>query len=157
MEHAQKAAPEAKAQGDGGLRLEGQRGVIELELLQGVPQVGVFRAILGVHAAVHHGLYRAVAGQSLRSGPVCLGDGVAHPGVLHIFDGGGEVAHLTGGQLLRGLHAQGAEITHLQNRVPGAGGHELYLHARLDGALHHPEVDDDPQVGVVLAVEDERL
>ena len=96
VEHAQKAAPEAEAQGHGGLRLEGQGGVVELELFQGVPQVGIFAAVLGVDAAVDHGLDRPVAGQGLRRGVLRAGDGVAHPGVLHVLDGGGEIAHLAG-------------------------------------------------------------
>ena len=45
----------------------------------------------------------------------------------------------------------------LQHLVGGAGGHQLHVHAGLDGAFHHPEVDDDPPIGVVLAVEDEGL
>ena len=68
VEHAQKAAAEAEAQGGGGLGLEGQGGVVELELLQGVPQVGVLGAVLGVDAAVHHGAGGAVAGQGLGGG-----------------------------------------------------------------------------------------
>ena len=68
VEHPQKAAAEAEAQRHGGFRLEGQGGVVELQLLQRVPQVGVLGAVLGVDAAVHHGLGRAVAGQGLGGG-----------------------------------------------------------------------------------------
>ncbi len=157
MEHPQKAAAEAEAQGDGGLGLEGEGSVVELELFQGVPQVGVFGAVLGVHAAVHHGLGRAVAGQGLRGGPGGLGDGVPHPGVLHRLDGCGEPAHLPGGQLGGGLHAQGPEPAAVQHGVLGAGGHEAHLHSRAQSSLHHPEVYDHPQVGVVLAVKNEGL
>ena len=51
----QKAAAEAEAQGHGGLRLKGQGGVVELQLFQRVPQVGILGAVLGVDAAVDHG------------------------------------------------------------------------------------------------------
>ena len=61
VEHAQEAAAEAEAQCHGGFRLEGQGGVVELELFQRVPEVGVFAAVLGVDAAVDHGLGGAVA------------------------------------------------------------------------------------------------
>ena len=106
MKHSQKAAAEAEAQGHGALRLEGQGGVVELELFQSVPQVGVLAAVLGIDAAVDHGLGGPVAGQRLGGGICRVGDGVAHLGVLHGFDGGGEVAHLAGLEGIRGLIAQ---------------------------------------------------
>ena len=155
VEHPQKAAPEAEAQSHGGLRLEGQGGVVELELLQGVPQVGILGAVLGVDAAVDHGLGGAVAGQGLGRRSLGSGDGVAHPGVLHVLDGGGKIAHLPGDELPAGLHADGQQVAALQHLVLGARGHQLDRHPRPDGPLHHPEVDDDPPVGVVLAVEDQ--
>ena len=105
MEHAQKAAAEAEAQGGGGLGLEGEGGVVELELLQGVPQVGVFGAVLGIYAAVDHRLGGPVAGQRGRRRDLRPCDGIADAGILHIFNGGGEPAHLAGGQLLAGIHA----------------------------------------------------
>ena len=96
VEHTQKAAPEAEAKGHGALWLEGQAGVVQLQLFQRVPQVGVLAAVLGVDAAVYHGLRRAVAGQRLGGGVRRVGDGIAHLGVLHVFDAGGEIAHLAG-------------------------------------------------------------
>ena len=96
VEHTQKAAPEAEAQGYGALRLEGQTGVVQLQLFQRVPQIRVLAAILGVDAAVYHGLRRAVAGQRLGGGVRRVGDGIAHLCVLHVFDAGGEIAHLAG-------------------------------------------------------------
>ena len=157
VEHAQEAAAEAEAQGHGGLGLEGQGGVVELELLQGVPEVGVLAAVLGVDAAVDHGLGGAVAGQGLLGGGLHAGDGVAHTGVLHVLDGGGEPAHLAGGQLGAGVHTQGAQIAAVQHLVGGAGGHHLHAHTLFQSALHDPEVDDDALVGVVLAVENQGL
>ena len=157
VEHAQKAAAEAEAQGGGGLRLKGERGVVELELFQRVPQIGVLGAVLGIHAAVHHGLGGPVAGQGLGGGTLHAGDGVAHPGVLHILDGRGEIAHLAGRQTSGGLQPQGPQAAALNDFVGGPRGHHLDLHPGADGALHDPEIDDDPPVGVILAVKDQGL
>ena len=157
MEHPQKAAPEAEAQGGGGLRLEGEGGVVELELLQRVPEVGVLGAVLGVDAAVDHAPGGAVAGEGLGGGVVHGGDGVAHLGVLHVFDGGGEVAHLPGGQALTGLQLGGQEVADLHQAVLRAGGHHPHPLVQGEGALHHPEIDHHPPVGVVLAVKDQGL
>ena len=155
VEHAQKAAAEAEAQGGGGLGLEGQGGVVELELLQGVPQIWILGAVLGVNAAVHHGAGGAVAGQGLGGGALHTGDGVTHLGILHVFDGGSEVAHLAGDQLAAGLHPQGEQVAALQHLIGRARGHHLHLHPGLDGTLHHTEIDDHAPVGVVLAVKDQ--
>ena len=78
-----------------------------MQLFQRVPQVGVFAAVLGVNAAVHHALGGPVARQGLRRRGGGVGDGVTHLGVLHVLDAGGEIAHLAGLQGLRGLVAQG--------------------------------------------------
>ena len=155
VEHPQKAASEAEAQGHGGLRLKGQRRVVQLQLLQSVPQVGVFAAVLGVDAAIDHGLGGSIARQGLGRWVLHAGDGVAHPGVLHVFDGGGEPAHLSSGELAGGLHAQGPQIAAVQHLIRSAGGHHLHVHALFDGAVHHPEIDDDALIGVILAVEDQ--
>ena len=45
----------------------------------------------------------------------------------------------------------------LEDLVLRAGGHEADLHVAPDRALHHAHEDDDAAVGVILAVEDERL
>ena len=96
MEHSQKAAAEAKAQRHGGFGLKGKGGVIELQLFQGVTKIGILGAVLGIDAAVHHGLDPPVAGQGLGGGIHGVGYGIAHPGIRHVFDGGSEIAHLTG-------------------------------------------------------------
>ncbi len=70
MQKPQEAAAETEAQRDGGLRLKGERRIVELQFLQRVPQVRVFRAVRRINAAEHHGLYRAVARQRLLRGVV---------------------------------------------------------------------------------------
>ena len=157
MEHAQKAAAEAEAQGHGALRLEGQGGVVELQLFQRVPQIGIFGAVLGIDAAVDHGPGRPVAGQGLGRGPGGIRDGVAHLGVRHVLDAGGEIAHVAGRQLLAGVKADGAQVSHLHHLVFGAGGHEQHLAVFADGAVHKAHEHDDAPVIVILAVKNQGL
>ena len=136
MEHAQKAAAEAKAQGHGGLGLKAQGRVVEPELFQGVPEVRVFGPVLGVNAAVDHGLNRPVAREGLRRRVLGIRHGVAHPGVLDVFDGGGEIAHLPRAETAAGLHAQGQQVAALHHLVRRAGGHHLHRLPGPEGALH---------------------
>ena len=96
MKHTQEAAAETEAQCHRGFRLKGQRRVIQLQLLQRVTQVGVLGAILGIDAAVDHGLHRAVAGQRFRCRIGGVGDGITYTGIFHVLDGSREVTDLAG-------------------------------------------------------------
>jgi hypothetical protein len=156
VQHAQKAAAEAEAQRCGGFRLKRQRRIVELQLFQRIPQIGVLAAVLGVDAAVHHGLGGAVARQRLRGGGRGVGDGVAHAGIFNVLDAGGEIAYLAGLQAVRGLVAQRLEIAALQNGVLRAAGHHANGLALADGTLHDAEQHHHAHVGVVLAVEYQR-
>ena len=157
VEHAEKAAAEAEAQRHGALRLEGEGGVVELELFQRVAQVGVLGAVLGVDAAVDHAARRTVARQRLGGGILHARDRVAHAGVVHVLDAGREVADVAAAELVAGIEPDRAQVADLEDLVLRAGGHEADLHVAPDRALHHAHEDDDAAVGVILAVEHERL
>ena len=70
VEHAEEAAAEAEAERDRALRLEGQRGVVQLELFKCIAQIGILGAVLGIDAAENHGARRTIAGERLRRGAV---------------------------------------------------------------------------------------
>ena len=157
VQQPQKAAAEAEAQSNGAFRLVAHGGVVELQLFQRVPQVLILSAVGGVDAGEHHGLGGTVAGQGLGGGIFHAGDGVADPGVRHGFDGGGDVAHFTGAQGVRGVQSAGNHGAHFHHLVDRAGGHHFDVHAGLHRSLLDAGVDDDAPVGIVLAVEDQRL
>ena len=156
MQKPEEAAAEAEAERDGGFRLKGEGGVVELELFERVAQVGVFGAVLRVDARKDHRQYLAVAGQGLGGGILGVGDGVADGGIPHRLDRGGDVADLARGKLLLRHEAGRAHHAALDDGELGAGGHHADGHAGPDGAVHDADVDDDAPVAVVDAVEDER-
>ena len=157
VQHTEKAAPEAEAECDRRLRLERERGVVELELFERVAQIGVLRAVLGVNAAVDHRTRRAVAGQRLSGGAGRFGHGVAHARVLHVFDARREVAHVAAAELVARVETDGPQVADLQHLVRRAGGHHRHLHAAPERAGHDAHEHDDAAVAVILAVEYERL
>ena len=63
VQQAEEPAPEPEPEGAGRLGLIGEAGVVEPELLQGVPEVGQLVPVDGEQPAEHHGLGVAVAGQ----------------------------------------------------------------------------------------------
>ena len=86
MKKPEEAAAEAEAQGGGGFRLKAEGGVVQGELVEGVPQVGIFRAVKGVNSGVNHGANLLVAGQRLCGRVFRKSDGVAHGGIRYGFD-----------------------------------------------------------------------
>ena len=157
VQHAEKAAPEAEAERDRRLRLERERGVVELELFERIAQVGVLRAVLGVNAAVDHRPRRAVAGQRFGGGAGRLGHGVAHARVFHVFDARREIAHVAAAELLARVEADGPQVADLQHLVRRASGHHRHFHAAPERAGHDAHEYNDAAVAVILAVEHERL
>ena len=95
-------------------------------------------------------------GSALRGGLAIIGDGVADIGIGHLLDRGGEEADLAGAELadldqLGGEHADAVEL------VGGVGVHHADLLALLDGAIDDADEDDDAEIGVVPAVDQQRL
>ncbi len=86
VQEAEEAATEAEAERDGGLRLEDERRVVELELLERVLEVVVVRALDGIEAAVDHRIHAAVARQRLRRALFRRRDRVADAHVAHILE-----------------------------------------------------------------------
>ena len=114
-------------------------------------------AVRRVDTAEHHGLHRPVALQGLFGGPVLQGDGVAHPGLAHVLDGGGDVPHLPGVQGLGGLQVGGPQKAALHHGELPAGGHHADGVPGLHRAVLDAHVHDNPPVAVVVRVEDQRL
>ena len=98
-----------------------------------------------------------VTGQRLSGGIVHSGDGVAHLGIGYGLDGGGDVANFTGAQGIGGDQTVGAHGTHFHYLINRTGGHHLDVLARANSTLLDTGIDDNASVGVILAIEDQRL
>ncbi len=92
MEKSKEAAAKPETQRSRGLGRVVQCGIVELELLNRVPQVLVMLAIRGVHPAKHHAESLSVAGQRDRGGMGGMRHRVAHSGVPDRLHGGGDEA-----------------------------------------------------------------
>ena len=123
VQEAQEAAAETDAQGMGGLGLEGEAGVVELEPVEGVAQVGQLVAVDRVEAAEHHGLGIPVTGQRLGGAVLRGGDGLTRACFAHVLDPCDEVAHLARAQLGHG-DGHGGAHTDLFDVVDRVGLHE---------------------------------
>ena len=94
MQQAEEAAAEAEAERAGGLRLVGQRRVVELQPLEGVAQRRVVVAVDRVEPGVDHRVGVLVAAERLGRAVVLAGDGVTDPGLADVLHPGDQVADL---------------------------------------------------------------
>src|SRR5215510_10585341 len=156
VEHAQKAAAEAVAEGERGLGLVVEGRVVEAELFQGVAQALVVRVLDGIEAGEDHGLGVAVARAGRRGGAEHVGDRLAHLGVGHPLDGSGEETDLARAELLHLAHV-GGEDTDLLHLVGLAVGHEEDALSRPYSAVDEADVDHHALIGVIEGVEDKGL
>ena len=100
VQQAEEAAAEAEAERLRGLRLEGEGGVVEPQLLQRVAQVLVVGGVDRVDAGEDHRLDFLEAGERRVGRRRGVGDGVADLGVGDVLDVGDEKPDLARHQLL---------------------------------------------------------
>src|SRR5690606_17133379 len=102
VEHAQKPAPEAKAQGDGCFRLEYQTGIVELQFLQAVPQVLKIIVFDRIDPGEDHRFDILKTLDAFSTGIRDRGDRIPDLDFLGFLDAGDDIAHVAGRQFLFG-------------------------------------------------------
>ena len=132
-----------------------ERGVVELELLEGDAQLLVLVGRDGVEPREDHRAHLAEAGQRLGRRRGAQRDRVAGLHLARVLDGADEVPDLPGRERGDGLHLRREDADLLDLRLE-AGPHELHPVAGLDRAVHDAHVGDDAAVGVEERVEDDR-
>src|SRR5690606_242317 len=100
VEQAQEAAAKAKAQRLRDLGFEHQRGIVKLQLLERIAQLVVFAAFDRIQTGKYLRLDLFEAWQGRRGLLARQGDGVAHLGMLELFDAGDHKTDLAGRELL---------------------------------------------------------
>ena len=155
MQQTEETDPESESEGARGLRFIGQGRVVELQLLQRLPQLIEVVAINGVQAGVNHGVRVPITAEILGGGSGGAGDRVTHPGLAHVLHPGDQVADLPdtegiGFLGLRGDHAN------LKQVMFGFRRHHEDAFAMRQLPVDDPNVGDHATVGVVDGVEDQR-
>ena len=157
MQQAEKAAAEAEAQRRRGLGLVLEARVVEAQLGEAVAQLLVIGGVGREQAAEHHRLHRLEAGQRRGGRAALLGDGVADLAIGDGLDAGGDEADLAGAELVGTATPFGREDADALDLCDGAGRHHADLLAGLQHAVLDPHQDDDAEIGVVPAIDQQRL
>ena len=139
----------------GRLGLEGEAGVVELQLLEGVAQVGQLVAVDRVEPAEDHRLGVLIAGEGLGGAVHGGGHRLTRAGLADVFDPGDEVADLSGAEHLHRDSYRRAHA-HLLHVMHGVGLHEAETGIGVQRAVDDPDGTHDASILVVRRVEDER-
>ena len=113
MQQPEEADPEAKAQRARGFRLEAERCIVELQLVQGLAQLGIIGPVNRVEAGEHHRLRRPIATEIVRGRPVQRRNRVADTRLPDVLYAGDQVADLANSE--RGSLGRLGEITPTSN------------------------------------------
>ena len=124
MEQAEESAAETESEGNGAFRLEGQRGIIELELFKRGAEVFKVFSLNWVDSGKDHRLDFLEALNGLFTGAIDMGNSVAHFDFLAGFDSGDDISYVAGGNFLSGLHVK-AENTDFVGVIFLAGADEF--------------------------------
>ena len=157
MQQPQESAAETKSQRHGGLRLIVQGCIIELQLLQRIPQIRILCAVRRIHAAVDHGLNLLVSGQGLGAGTRIVRHCIPYLRILHILDGRHDISHHTRGQLLTREKRTRPEVSYFHHFFPCPRCHHPDHRALFYGSLHDTAEDYDSFIGIIDRIEDQRL
>ena len=154
MQQAEEADAETEAERRRGFRLIAEGGVIELQLLQRLSQLGKIVTVDRVQPCEDHGVRLPVAGQHFRRRAAGQGDGVTDARLADVLHAGDQVAHFADREPLS-LHRLRRDHPDLEHLVGGVGGHHQDAIAVLDRSVDNPDVGDHAAVGVVDRVEDQ--
>ncbi len=155
VQEAEEAAAEAEAERLRRLRLVEERGVVELELLERVAELGVLVAVGREEAREDHRLHVLVPGERLGGRVAPRRQRVADAERRDVLQARDEIPDLARGEGRRRHHdgGQEAELLGLELRAGGHRAQPLSLRERPVDDAHER---DDAAVLVVRGVEDER-
>ena len=157
MQQAEEAAAESEAQCNGGFRLKGQRCVIQLQFFQCVAQVVIMCAVRRIDTGKDHRADLAVSGQRLCTRIVRQCNCVTDARITDALDRSGQIPDLTGFQLAAVDQVGRTHDTGLDDLKFSAGRHKTDPVTDADSALFDTDVDDDALIGIIAAVENQRL
>src|SRR5690606_18257137 len=135
VQQAQEPAAKAKAQRLRDLGLEHERGVVKLQLFQGVTQLIVFAAFDRVNAGEDLRFDFFEDRQCMIGGFARQSNRVTYFGVLEFLDTGDHEAHFTCRQLITG-NRLGRKHPYLFTQMRGAGRHQQDFVLRLKHTIH---------------------
>ena len=156
VQQPQETATESKSQRHTRLGREGERGIVELQLLERGAQVLEILGLDGIHTSKHHGLHFLKSLDGTLTRALHMGNGVAHTHFHRVLDARNDVAHIAGTQLVARRECQ-FEHTHLIDVIFLASVDKLHEVVLADGAVEQLKIDNDASERIEHRVKNQRL
>ena len=157
MQQAKETATETKAQRHRSFCLKLERCIVELQFLQRIPQILIFRPVSRIQSTVYHGHHLLVAWQCRITGIRHIRYRIPHTGSLHIFQARRNVSHHAGTQFIAGNKLPGAKGSYFHHIFLQAGGHHVDPCSLLYRALKNTTENDHSLICVVYGIKDQCL
>ena len=156
MQQPQKSAAEAHAQRGGALRLKFEARVVQMQAAQRLAQILILGSIGREERGEHDRDRRLEARQGLCGGLAIIGDRVTDVTIGDRLDLGRDEADLARAELGNFCSSRG-EDANTVHRIGDARGHHPDLLTLLQLAMLDPDQRHDAQIGIVPAVDQQRL
>ena len=114
-------------------------------------------SICRIHSAIYHRIYLLISRKGLCTGTVCICDGIADPGIPHVFNTGCDITNHPGAQLLTGNKLTCTKVSDLHNLLHCSGCHHPNSGSPLHRTFHHSAGYDYPTVGIIDRIKDQCL
>ncbi len=156
VQQPQESAPETESQRQRALGFEGERRIVQPQLLKRSAQVLVLVRLDGVDAGEDHRLHLLEAGDRLAGRIGDRGDRIAYLDLRRGLDARTDIAHVARPDLAPRLHLE-LQHAHLVGVVLRAGVDELHVVALANRAVEDTVVGYDAAERIEHRVEDQRL
>ena len=157
MEESEESTAEPESQRDRSLCLKLKRRVVELQLLQGIPQIRILCTVGRIESAVDHRVDLFISRQRLCARMLSVRDRISDAGLLDIFQARGNIPDHSCTQFIAGDELTGAKGTDLHDLGFRSCSHHEHRRALFHCSLFDPAEYDDALIGVIFGIKDQRL
>ena len=157
MQETQKSAAEPKPQRNRSLRLKLQRSIIQLQFLQGIPQIWILGAVRRVHTAVHHRRHLLIPWQWFFTGIGCVRHRISHLRIAYILETGSNIAYHACAQLFTGNKLARAKIADFHHIRRCSRRHHFNRSSRAHASLFHPAEHNHTLIRIIQRIKNQRL
>ena len=157
MKQSQESASESETKGYRSLRFIEKGSIIQLKLLQRIPQVTVLRSISRVQSTVNHRIYLLISRKCLCTWSLFIRNCITYTCISQILDTCSDITYHTCSQFLTRNKLSCAKVSYFYNFCGKSGGHHLDLGSFFHTAVHNTAEYDNTFVCIINGVKDQRL
>ena len=155
MQQPQESAAESEAQCNGCFRFKGQRGIVQLQLLQCFPQIAILCTICRIDTREHHWIDFPITRQRFCTRIVCQCHRVTNLCITNALNGGGQIANFASRKLPNIDQPLCIHIASFYNGKFCTRCHQANGIANFHRSLFDTNINYNTLIGIIIAVENQ--